>query len=114
MEDCIFCKIIKGEIPSNKVYEDDEVLAFKDVNPQMPIHILVVPKKHIESIVDLNDEDEMLVGKIFTAIRKIANELGIDKSGFRVISNCGEDAGQTVRHLHFHILAGEEMSDKII
>ena len=116
MDDCIFCKIINGDIPSNKVYEDEDedILAFKDVNPQMPIHILVVPKKHIESIVDLNDEDEMLVGKIFTAIRKIANELGIDKSGFRVISNCGEDAGQTVKHLHFHILAGDKMTDKII
>ncbi len=114
MENCIFCKIINGEIPSNKVYEDEEILAFKDVNPQMPIHILVVPKKHIESIVDLKKEDELLVGKIFTTINKIAVELGIDKTGFRVISNCGEDAGQTVKHLHFHILAGEKMSDKVI
>lgn len=114
MDDCIFCKIINGDIPSNKVYEDEDILAFKDVNPQMPIHILVVPKKHIESIIALSDEDEILVGKIFTAIRKITNELGIDKTGFRVISNCGEDAGQTVKHLHFHILAGDKMTDKII
>ena len=114
MEDCIFCKIINGEIPSNKVYEDENVLAFKDLNPQMPIHILVIPKKHIESIVDLKMEDETLIGKIFTAINKIAHDIGIDKTGFRIISNCGQDAGQTVKHLHFHVLAGEKMSEKIV
>lgn len=114
MEDCIFCKIVNGEIPSNKVYEDDNVLAFKDLNPQMPVHILVIPKQHIESIVDLKEENEVLVGKIFTAINKIAKEIGIEKNGFRVISNCGQDAGQTVKHLHFHILAGKKMSERII
>lgn len=114
MNDCTFCKIINGDIPSNKVYEDDEVLAFKDINPQMPVHIIVIPKKHIESIVDLKEADEVIVGKIFTVINKIVNDLGIDKSGFRVISNCGEDAGQTVKHLHFHVLAGEKMGEKII
>lgn len=114
MENCIFCKIINNDIPSNKIYEDDNVLAFKDINPQMPIHIIVIPKKHIESIVDLKQEDEALVGKIFTVINKIAHDLGIQENGFRVISNCGEDAGQTVKHLHFHILAGEKMSEKII
>lgn len=114
MNDCIFCKIVNEEIPSNKVYEDENVLAFKDLNPQMPVHILVIPKKHIESIIDLKEEDETLVGKIFTAINKITNNIGIDKNGFRVISNCGEDAGQTVKHLHFHILAGEKMNERII
>lgn len=114
MDDCIFCKIVSGEIPSNKVYEDENVLAFKDLNPQMPVHILVIPKKHIESIIDLKEEDENLVGKIFTSINKIAHDINIDKNGFRVISNCGADAGQTVKHLHFHILAGEKMSEKII
>lgn len=114
MEDCIFCKIVNGEIPSNKVYEDDNVLAFKDLNPQMPVHILVIPKQHIDSIVDLKEENEVLVGKIFTAINKIAKEIGIEKNGFRVISNCGQDAGQTVKHLHFHILAGKKMSERII
>ena len=114
MNDCIFCKIVSGEIPSNKVYEDENVLAFKDLNPQMPVHILVIPKKHIESIIDLKQDDEILVGKIFTAINKIANQLGIDKTGFRVISNCGQDAGQTVKHLHFHILAGKKMGEKIV
>jgi len=114
MNDCIFCKIINGNIPSTKVYEDDTVLVFKDINPQMPVHIIVIPKKHIESITDLKQEDEKIVGKIFTAINKTAHDLGIDKTGFRVISNCGEDAGQTVKHLHFHILAGEKMGEKII
>ncbi len=114
MDDCIFCKIINREIPSDIVYEDEEVLAFKDINPQMPIHILVIPKKHIESIIDLKIQDETLVGRIFIAIKNIAKDIGIDKTGFRVISNCGENAGQTVKHLHFHILAGEKMSEKII
>ena len=114
MSDCIFCKIINREIPSDIVYEDEEVLAFKDINPQMPIHILVIPKKHIESIIDLKIQDETLVGRIFIAIKNIAKDIGIDKTGFRVISNCGENAGQTVKHLHFHILAGEKMSEKII
>lgn len=114
MDDCIFCKIIKKDIPSDIVYEDENVLAFKDINPQMPIHILVIPKKHITSIIDLKNEDELLVGKIFTVINKIAKDIGIDKTGFRIISNCGENAGQTVKHLHFHILAGEKMGEKII
>lgn len=114
MNDCIFCRIINGDIPATKVYEDDVVLAFKDINPQMPIHIIVIPKKHIESIIELKEEDESVVGKIFTVINKIAYDMGIDKNGFRVISNCGEDAGQTVKHLHFHILAGEKMGEKII
>lgn len=114
MDDCIFCKIINGKIPSNKVYEDDDVLAFKDINPQMPVHIIVIPKKHIKSIADLTIGDEALIGKIFTAINKIAKDLNISEDGFRVISNCGENAGQTVQHLHFHILGGEKMSEKII
>ncbi len=114
MEECIFCKIVNGEIPSNKVYEDENVLAFKDLNPQMPVHILVIPKKHIESIIDLKEDDEILVGKIFTSINKIAHDIGIANRGFRVISNCGQDAGQTVKHLHFHILAGEKMNERIV
>ncbi len=114
MDDCIFCKIINGKIPSNKVYEDDDVLAFKDINPQMPVHIIVIPKKHIKSIADLTIADEALIGKVFTAINKIAKDLNISEDGFRVISNCGENAGQTVQHLHFHILGGEKMSEKII
>ena len=114
MEDCLFCKIVKGEIPSTKVYEDDEVLAFEDINPAAPIHILVIPKKHISSIVELNEENKDIVGKIFITINKIAKENGFLEDGFRVISNCGENAGQTVKHLHFHILAGKKLGEKII
>lgn len=114
MSDCIFCKIANKEINSDFVYEDDEIVAFKDINPQAPIHILVIPKKHIESIVDLTDEDEKLVGKMFTVVRKIAKKLNIEDSGFRLIVNCKEDAGQEVPHLHFHILAGKKLGTKIV
>ena len=113
MNDCIFCKIIKKEIPSSIVYEDDEILAFRDINPAAPVHILVIPKKHISSLVDLNKEDELLVGKIYTTINKIAKQEGIDSKGFRVIVNCGEDGGQEVKHLHFHILGGKKLGTKI-
>ena len=90
MEDCIFCKIIKGEIPSTKVYEDENVLAFKDINPAAPIHILVVPKQHIENVLEINEENKEIVSNIFLAINKIAKQLGIDQNGFRVITNCGK------------------------
>ena len=113
MEDCIFCKIIKGEIPYNKVYEDEEILAFRDINPVAPVHILVIPKKHLNSVLDLNKEDEILVGKIYTIINKIAKEENIDKTGFRVVVNCGEDGGQEVKHLHFHIIGGKKLGTKI-
>ena len=113
MEDCIFCKIIKREIPSSIVYEDSDIIAFRDVNPQAPIHILVIPKKHINSLIDLKEEDELLVGKIYTVINKIAKKENIDKDGFRVIVNCGENGGQEVKHLHFHILGGKKLGTKI-
>ena len=114
MEDCIFCKIIKGEIPSNKVYEDDDVLAFYDINPAAPIHILVIPKKHIDCIAHLQQEDELLIGKIYGVINKIAEEKGFKEQGFRVIVNSGENGGQEVMHLHFHILAGRKLGEKIV
>ena len=114
MEDCIFCKIIKGEIPSNKVYEDEEILAFYDINPAAPIHILVIPKKHIDCIAHLNQEDESLIGRIYGVINKIAEEKGFKEQGFRVIVNSGEDGGQEVMHLHFHILAGRKLGEKIV
>lgn len=114
MEDCLFCKIIKGEIPSTKVYEDDEILAFNDINPAAPIHILVIPKKHITSLVHMEKEDEAIVGKIYGVINKIAEEKGFKESGYRVIVNCGKDAGQEVMHLHFHVLAGAKFGDKIV
>lgn len=114
MEECLFCKIINGEIPSSKVYEDDKVYAFKDINPAAPIHILVVPKKHIESLKDLKEEDKEYVWKIHEAINKIAEEQGFINDGYRVITNCGKNAGQTVMHLHYHLLAGEKFGEKIV
>ena len=114
MNDCLFCKIIKGEIPSNKVYEDDEILAFYDINPAAPIHILVIPKKHIDSLAKIEKEDELLIGKIYGVINKIAEEKGFKEEGYRVIVNCGKNGGQEVMHLHFHILAGTKMGPKII
>ena len=113
MEDCIFCKIIKKEIPSNIVYEDSEIIAFRDINPVAPVHILVIPKKHISSLVDLKPEDEILIGKIYTVINKIVEQEGIKEKGFRVVVNCGEDGGQEVKHLHFHILGGKKLGLKI-
>ena len=98
MEDCIFCKIINKEVPSTIVYEDEDVIAFKDIHPVTPVHILVIPKKHISSLVDLKEEDEAVIGKIYTVINKIAKQEGILDKGFRVIVNCGEDGGQVPAH----------------
>ena len=89
MDDCVFCKIIKGEIPSEKVYEDEDVIAFKDINPVTPIHILVIPKKHIATLLDVTEEDSHLISKLFVAINKIAKQIGIEESGFRIVANCG-------------------------
>ena len=114
MEDCLFCKIIKGEIPSKKVYEDEEILAFHDIDPAAPIHILVIPKKHISSLAHLEKEDEKLIGKIFGVINKIAEDNNFKQDGYRVITNCGKNGGQEVMHLHFHILAGKKLGEKII
>ena len=114
MDDCVFCKIIKGEIPSEKVYEDEDVIAFKDINPAAPIHILVIPKKHIATLLDVTEEDSHLISKIFVVINKIAKQIGIEENGFRVIVNCGKDSGQEVMHIHFHLLAGKKMGPKII
>ena len=108
MENCLFCKIIKGEIPSNKVYEDEEILAFKDINPIAPVHILVIPKKHISCAKDIKQEDEALIGRMFSVINQIAKELKLD-NGYRIINNCGEDGGQEVMHLHFHLLGGRKL-----
>ena len=113
MEDCLFCKIIKREIPSTIVYEDEEILAFRDINPVAPVHVLVIPKKHISSLVDLKPEDEALVGKIYSVINKIAKQENIFESGFRVVVNCGEDGGQEVKHLHFHLIGGKKLGIKL-
>mgnify|MGYP001861160376 CR=1 FL=1 len=109
MEDCVFCKIIKGDIPSKKVYEDDDILAFYDINPIAKVHVLVIPKKHITSLLELKKEDKDLLFHIFNKINEIAEMIGVAKTGFRVISNVGEDSGQAVKHLHFHILGGEKL-----
>lgn len=108
MENCLFCKIVNGEIPSEKVYEDEEILAFKDINPVAPVHILVIPKKHISCAKDIKTENEALIGKMFTVINKIANEFNLEK-GYRIVNNCGEDGGQEVMHLHFHLLGGKKL-----
>ena len=110
--DCLFCKIIKGEIPSTKVYEDEKILAFRDINPQAPTHVLVIPKEHIESANAVTEENSAVVAHIFETIPKIAKSEGLD-SGYRVITNVGEHRCQSVKHLHFHILGGKQLSEKM-
>ena len=108
MSDCIFCKIAKGEIPSKKVYEDDKVLVFHDLEPQAPVHVLLIPKDHIKSLDDIEDEHAELMGYIMTKIKEIAKTLELE-NGYRLVINCGEDGNQTVGHLHFHILGKRKM-----
>ncbi len=112
MSDCLFCKIIRGEIPSNNVYEDETVFAFRDIAPQAPTHILVVPKVHISGCNDVTPENSAVVAHIFEVIPAIAQAENL-KGGYRVVSNCGPDAGQTVPHLHFHILGGETLNTQM-
>lgn len=107
--DCLFCKIIAGDIPSVKVYEDDKVFAFRDIEPQAPTHILIIPKEHIASANELTEENASIVGHIFAVAAKIAKEEGIADGGYRIVNNCGEDGGQTVKHLHFHMLGGRSL-----
>ena len=109
MSDCLFCKIIAGSIPSTKVYEDETVFAFRDIAPQAPTHILVIPKQHMASVNDVTAENSAVVAHIFEVIPQIAKAEGLE-GGYRVVSNCGADAGQTVHHLHFHILGGKALS----
>ena len=113
MADCIFCMIINGDIPSTKVYEDEYVYAFRDINPQAPVHVLVVPKVHICCTADIDESNSVYVAKAYEAVAKIAKAEGLD-AGYRVICNCGDDAGQTVKHLHFHILGGVKMTEKMV
>lgn len=112
MENCLFCKIVNGEIPSDKVYEDDRVFAFRDINPQAPFHVLVVPKKHVASVAEIDKLEDSEVAACLRAVAKIAADASLS-GGFRVISNCGPDACQSVPHLHFHILGGRQMADKM-
>tara|TARA_Y100001970_G_scaffold137112_1_gene168693 strand:+ start:194 stop:538 length:345 start_codon:yes stop_codon:yes gene_type:complete len=110
MTDCLFCKIIDGEIPGDIVYENDNVLAFKDINPIAPVHILVIPKEHIATLNDLEEKHTQTMGELFLAAKKIASEKGISESGYRTVFNCNKDAQQTVFHIHLHLIAGRQMS----
>ncbi|MEE1012696.1 MAG: histidine triad nucleotide-binding protein [Clostridia bacterium] len=107
--DCLFCKIIAGEIPSTKIYEDEQVYAFLDIDPQAPTHIILIPKEHIPSANALTDGNAAVVGHIFAVAAKLAKEQGFAEKGYRIVNNCGEDGGQTVGHLHFHLLAGRNL-----
>ena len=109
MSDCLFCKIVEGEIPSTKVYEDDMILAFRYLEPQAPEHVLVIPKKHIASLDDVTEEDQEILGYLMCKIKDIAADLGIE-NGYRVVNNCGEDGLQTVKHIHFHLLGKRKMT----
>lgn len=108
MTDCLFCKIINKEIPSELLYEDDKVVAFRDINPQAPVHFLVIPKEHIESAMDINEENKGLIGHVFNVATNLAKEEGLEL-GYRIVNNCRDHGGQTVNHIHFHILGGREM-----
>ena len=110
MENCVFCKIVEGQIPAKIVYQDAEVVAFEDINPQAPQHVLLIPRRHIASITDLTMEDGPVLASIFVAASKVARELGIAESGFRFVTNVGPDAGQSVFHLHFHLLGGRKLA----
>ncbi|MFD0672075.1 histidine triad nucleotide-binding protein [Cohnella sp. GCM10027633] len=106
---CLFCKIVEGTIPSRKVYEDEHVVAFHDIQPQAPVHLLVVPKKHIASLNDAGAADAELLGRLQLAARRVAEEAGMTESGYRVVTNIGRDAGQVVFHIHYHVLGGEKL-----
>ncbi|HIU33582.1 MAG TPA: histidine triad nucleotide-binding protein [Candidatus Pullichristensenella excrementigallinarum] len=106
--DCLFCKIIAGEIPGNKVYEDENIFAFRDINPQAPVHVLIVPKRHMENILECDGET---MQHVLNAIKRVAQLEGISASGFRIVTNCGRDGAQSVRHLHFHLLGGTQLSE---
>lgn len=110
MGECVFCSIAKGAIPATRVYEDEWIIAFQDIHPAAPIHILIIPREHLGSILDVRSENAGLFSAVLNAVRTIASEKGIEESGFRLVTNCGEDAGQTVPHLHFHLLGGRPMA----
>ncbi len=112
MNDCLFCKIIAGEIPSTKVYEDDRILAFKDINPQAPVHILIIPKAHYDSVDALDENSAPIVGEIMLVAKRLAEEFHLD-NGYRIITNIGENGGQTVKHLHFHLIGGVKLSEQM-
>jgi histidine triad (HIT) family protein len=110
MSDCLFCGIVEGKIKGEIVYRDNSIVAFKDINPKAPVHILIVPTKHIATLLDLQEEDKKIFGEIFAVANRLAEQQGISKGGFRVVANCGAGAGQTVFHIHFHLLGGRSLS----
>lgn len=109
MEDCLFCKINEGTIPSKKVFDNDEIFAIQDINPVAPIHLLIIPKKHFSTILEIEEHDGRVIGSIFHVANQLARERGLDKSGFRLVLNCGAEAGQSVFHIHYHLLGGRRM-----
>ena len=113
MSDCLFCKIVKGKIPCTKVYEDDQVLAFDDIQPMAPVHVIVIPKKHISTLLDIDSSNIGIAGALITAAQKIAHIKGIDQKGFRTAINCNADGGQVVFHLHMHVLGGRKLQDQL-
>ena len=110
MDSCLFCKIIAGDIPSKTIYENDYVMAFDDIEPQAPVHVLIIPKKHITTLNEINENDQDLLGELLLAAKKIAKNEGIDTSGYRTVFNCNSDGGQTVFHIHMHLLGGRQMA----
>lgn len=114
MNGCIFCKIANHEIPSTVVYEDEKVIAFKDINPAAPVHVLVVPKVHIENLESIDENNVSVIADIHLAVKKVAQICGLSQNGYRIINNCGKDAGQTVFHIHYHVLGGKDLGPKII
>ena len=110
MTDCLFCKMVSGEIPPDIVYEDDEVLAFNDINPQAPTHVLIIPKKHIATLNEASDEDTQVLGRLNIVAAQLAKKLGFDEDGYRVVMNCNADGGQAVYHIHLHLLGGRSMA----
>ena len=111
---CVFCKIVNKEIPADIVCENDKIIAFRDINPQARVHVLILPKTHIENIGNITDENKYMIGDIHLMANEVAKKLGVYESGYRLITNCGSDAGQTVMHLHYHLIAGQKLGEKII
>lgn len=109
MEECLFCKIVRKEIPSTVVYEDDRVLAFKDINPLAPVHVLIIPKEHMTNVLDLNEDNVDIVGHIHLVANKIARDAGIAEGGFRIVTNCNKEGGQIIFHMHYHVIGGQEL-----
>jgi histidine triad (HIT) family protein len=113
MSDCIFCKIVKGEIPCSKVYEDDKVLAFDDIHPMAPVHVIIIPKKHLSTLLDINDQNITIAGDLIIAAQKVAKIKGVAQKGFRTVINCNAEGGQVVFHLHVHVLGGRKLQDEL-